>query len=131
MRSIGGAFDSIDVDTKLRGDWETFPEDQSVAAPLASHDLDADGLVAGGFIGYNFQFGHLVIGLEADGDYVGIRDSLNSGRQTSSLGDIINVRHSVETNYRFTFGPRLGLAFGRVLLYATGGLAIGDIDFKQ
>ena len=129
--NIGGAFDSMDVHTNLIGGWEGFPEDRGTAERLANHDLEADGFVAGGFIGYNFQFGHFVVGLEADGDHVGLRDSFNSGRVMSPLGDIINVRHSVETNYRLTFGPRVGVTFGRVLFYATGGLAVSDFDFKQ
>src|SRR5436853_4242137 len=47
--NVGGAFDSIDVDTNLTGGWEGFPEDRGTAKRLANHDLDADGFVAGGF----------------------------------------------------------------------------------
>jgi outer membrane immunogenic protein len=101
--------------------------------PLGSKDLDASGLVAGGFLGYNYQWNHWVFGVEATFDYVGLRDSFNSGIQfvDPGSGDPINVRQSVKTHFRGTVGPRIGYAWDRVLLYATGGLAFGDVDFKQ
>ena len=38
---------------------------------------------------------------------------------------------SLKTHYLATFGPRLGYAFCKWLPYITGGVAFGDIDFRQ
>src|SRR5207302_7215723 len=46
-------------------------------------------------------------------------------------GDPIGVRQSYEMNYRATLGPRVGYAWDKFLIYATGGLAIGDLKFSQ
>jgi len=136
--NVGGAFEAnADVTLDLGGQWNNFPHprDADVVGPLGSRDLNASGVVAGGFLGYNYQWHSFVFGAEADVDYVGLRDSFNSGIVTvnprplfPSLG---GVRHSYETNYLATVGPRLGYAWNRFLMYATGGLAIGDLKFSQ
>src|SRR5262249_18359203 len=109
--NLGGAFDSADVNLNLTGEWETFPEpsDENFGQRL-SRDLDANGLVAGGFLGYNFQWNNWVIGGEANIDYVGLRDSSNSGLQfvNPGSGDPISVRESFQSHYRVTIGPRIG-----------------------
>lgn len=133
--NVGGAFDRADVKLNLTGEWEDFPPpaDQDFGEPLGSRNLDANGLVAGGFVGYNYQWNHWVFGAEANFDYVGLRNSFHSGTQfvNPGSGNEITVRHSFETNYRFMVGPRIGYAWDKLLFYATGGLAIADVDFFQ
>jgi outer membrane immunogenic protein len=134
--NVGGAFGgNSDVNLNLTGDWELFtePSDESFIEPFGSRDLDASGLVAGGFLGYNYQWHHWVFGVEASFDYVGLRDSFDSGKQfvNPGSGRPINVRQSLETNYLGTGGPRIGYAWDRLLLYATGGVAFGNVGFKQ
>ncbi|MEP7014155.1 MAG: outer membrane beta-barrel protein [Verrucomicrobiota bacterium] len=133
--NIGGAFDRADIDLNLTGEWEIFrePSDETFGQHLGSRNLNANGLVAGGFVGYNYQWNHWLLGGEANVDYVGLRDSFNSGVQfvNPGSGDEIIVRQSFKTHYRATLGPRFGYAWNRLLFYITGGLAIGDIDFSQ
>lgn len=79
-----------------------------------------DGFVLGGTIGYNQQFGMFVAGLEADLSYVDL------GRTaTASIGGLTTT-FSQDATYLGTVRGRLGVAFDRVLVYATGGLAYGD-----
>jgi len=134
--NVGGAFEAnADVTLDLGGQWEAFrhPTDADFIAPFGSRDLSTSGVVAGGFFGYNYQWHNFVFGAEADVDYVGLRDSLNTGLLTVSpgTGSLIADRHSFETNYVATVGPRLGYAWNRLLMYATGGLAIGDLKYSQ
>jgi outer membrane immunogenic protein len=72
----------------------------------------ANGLIGGAQIGYNYQMGHLVLGIEADLSY----DSylLSSVTSATSAGWVGSIR------------PRLGFAQGPWLFYVTGGLAFGD-----
>ena len=78
------------------------------------------GFTGGGQIGYNYQAGHLVLGLEADFNYVDLSRTV-----TSRSGAVTT---DVSGSFVGTVRPRLGLAFGPVLLYGTGGLAYGSVD---
>jgi outer membrane immunogenic protein len=75
--------------------------------------LDPTGAFGGGQIGYNFQRGPLVVGLEADIGGAGVTDSAASN--TSSLDWFGSVR------------GRVGYALDRALVYATGGYGYGRV----
>lgn len=76
------------------------------------------GGFGGGQIGYNFQTGPVVYGLETDfegGDLSGHSSDLSSKESVDWFG---------------TVRGRVGYAFGHVLVYGTGGLAYGDVHQK-
>ncbi|WKW49492.1 outer membrane protein [Rhodomicrobium lacus] len=91
-----------------------------VDSDIAGGD-DFNGGFGGGQIGYNWQgaFGTspLVIGIEADiqGSGVGVDGSNNS---------------EFNLNYFGTVRGRLGYALGNTLVYATGGFAYGEFEYK-
>jgi outer membrane immunogenic protein len=128
----GYKFGSTGVDLSLGGDWNFRPEDRNVVQAHSPENLDASGAEAGGLLGYNYQFpNNWVVSLEADGGYLWLRNSDESGVfHTSTTGDF-NIKTSFKTHYLVTIGPRIGYAFGRWLPYVTGGLAIGDLDLFQ
>ncbi|NVN86442.1 MAG: porin family protein [Rhodopseudomonas sp.] len=78
---------------------------------------DADGAVAGGQIGYNWQMGSWVFGLEAQGDWADLKGtnvSLFDGRFTNqSKIDGLGL-----------FTGRVGYAWNNALLYVKGGAAV-------
>ena len=76
---------------------------------------DLDGFVGGGQVGYNYQMGQFVVGLEADLQAA----DLSSG---NNLG-LINVK----TDYFGTVRARVGVAFDRFMPYITGGWAYGNV----
>lgn len=132
----GYKFAPADIDLDLGGSWNG-----PVLGDIADRDfiegrvpdnLDTSGGEVGGLIGYNFQWNHWVVGLEASGAKVWLDNSDDTGFFTvPTTGDVYNVHTSFETNYLVTVGPRIGYAFCRWLPYITGGVAIGDIDFHQ
>lgn len=78
----------------------------------------------GGQIGYNWQTGPLVLGLEADFDYLG--NNTNSVTVPGSATPPYFVAiHKNNDNFLGTVRGRLGYAIDRALIYATGGLAYG------
>jgi outer membrane immunogenic protein len=86
------------------------------------------GFIGGGEVGYNWQFGHWVTGLEADFSYSGLRGD------ASHFGPAIFADPSVLTSQRIdlswfgTARARMGyLAGPDTLLFATGGLAYGQV----
>jgi len=91
--------------------------------PGGRRNLDSDGFMFGGQIGGNVQFGAFVAGIEADISYtdVGARNVY-----TSAAGRVTTFRSDMD--YFGTVRGRLGLAFDRVMIYGTGGLAYAGLD---
>lgn len=80
--------------------------------------IKPDGMLVGVHAGYNRQSGALVYGVEADAELSFVKkNDLPTGGPRS------------EENWRGSLRGRLGYAFDRTLVYATGGLAVRDRDF--
>lgn len=123
---------NVDLDLHLAGVWDIVPEDRDLAESVGSGDLDNDGAELGGLVGYNWQLGCWVLGMEAAGGYLWARDSSTTGFVENTL--VVNpfkIDSSFKTHYLVTVAPRFGYAFGRLLPYITGGLAIGDLEYEQ
>lgn len=90
-----------------------------------------EGFTGGGQIGYNWQSGQAVYGLEADLEYLGGSASRSVDLVAFGLpGPGMNfANESVKSEWLSTFRGRLGWAAGPALLYATGGLAVGTVQF--
>ena len=105
-------------------------------APLAVTTIrqNVDGGLGGGQIGYNWQLDRTwVVGLEAD-----IQGTSERGRSTDALGAArigaigIAISSNSTTDFPWfaTFRGRVGvLADPSLLLYGTGGLAVGEVKF--
>jgi outer membrane immunogenic protein len=81
--------------------------------------FNVSGGLIGGTIGYNWQFGALVAGLEGDIDWSGVDGSTNV---------LCAPGCSTRNHWLATARGRLGYAFNRFLPYLTAGLALGDIS---
>jgi outer membrane immunogenic protein len=84
---------------------------------LAGTDIKPKGGLVGGTVGYNWQSGAIVYGLEGDFDWSGVK------------GSVACVAGSCETanTWLATFRGRVGYAFDRWLPYITGGGAYGHV----
>lgn len=80
-----------------------------------SHGLDASGIFGAGQVGYNYQFGSFVVGVEGDGAFAHIQQGVSG------------IAFGVPASVTFTDDAlasvrgRLGVAFDNILFYATGG----------
>jgi outer membrane immunogenic protein len=88
------------------------------SAPFASGSFNTSGAVLGGTLGYNYQVGQTVFGLEGDVDWSNVRGSTTCGAGFSC---------ETKNSWLATARGRVGYAFDRVMPYVTGGLAVGDI----
>jgi outer membrane immunogenic protein len=86
--------------------------------------FDVSGGLIGGTIGYNWQFGTWVLGLEGDIDWANIKGS------TAALG-CVTGNCSSENTWLGTARGRVGYAFDRWMPYVTGGAAFGDVKANQ
>jgi outer membrane immunogenic protein len=74
------------------------------------------GVVAGGQVGYNYQWNWLVLGVEADGGYMNLE---GSGVEPNPFDD--RLRGESDSDFYTTFRGRIGVAVHSCLFYATGG----------
>jgi outer membrane immunogenic protein len=91
--------------------------------PSASNNTNFTG---GGQIGYNYQVGQFVFGVEGDVDYLG-QSNLNGTFPTTDVGGAGSFALA-GANRNQVFGTvrgRIGYAVDRALFYATGGVAFG------
>ena len=91
---------------------------------------DQTAFTAGGIVGYNYQIDQIVLGVEADFNYLGFSDS--NSRSVDIIGldgiDTITGKSSFEADWFGTIRGRLGYAIDNVLIYGTGGLAYGHMS---
>jgi outer membrane immunogenic protein len=83
----------------------------------ANDTFSKDGFIGGGQIGANVQFNWLVLGVEGDFDWTGLK-----GSGTDSNGNTINTN----TQWTSTVTGRVGAAFDRLLVYGKGGVAFAN-----
>jgi len=74
----------------------------------------------GGTVGYNWQSGYAVFGVEADFNWTSFDRSLTNIDRGSQF--------DAKWNWYSTVRGRFGLALDRTLVYATAGVAIVDLD---
>ncbi len=111
------------------------------SASLAfSNTNNNEGFVGGGQIGYNYQFtpgSGVVVGIEADAQYADFAASGTASRPPARrLGPhpghlVYNPNGLSGLDYFGTVRGRLGYAFDRTLVYATGGFAYGSGGGRQ
>jgi len=81
--------------------------------------LDVNGGMVGGQLGYNWQFGQFVYGVEGDGDWTDLRGT--------NVANCPFAFCKTRNDFLATARGRFGFAADRWLPYVTGGLAVGNI----
>lgn len=113
----------------LGGSWSIEPANIVNAFQAAtSGKVSPNGFTGGAQIGYNHQIGALVLGIEADFSYLGLKKS--ASQIVSAPFPTYSGSFGVETTWLATIRPRLGVAFNdnRTMIYATGGVAFSDVE---
>ncbi|CAH1668393.1 outer membrane protein [Chelatococcus asaccharovorans] len=103
------------------------------AGTYGNNDSSDGGFVGGAQIGYNYQFGQFVAGIEADIQYADLGSSRDNNEwsyyyYTQNKGALPYYGTNSGGNSVEWFGTvraRLGFALDRALIYATGGFAYG------
>jgi outer membrane immunogenic protein len=99
-------------------DTTTF-DDTGVAFPGSDGSTNINGFIGGLHAGWNWQSDAIVFGIEADVNLANI-----DGTFTFANGDDFTTDVQATGNLR----ARLGFAMDRALIYATGGLAVADVE---
>jgi outer membrane immunogenic protein len=98
--------------------WNTNDDDVVIGGVVFEGD-DEGGFVGGAQIGYNYQVGSFVFGVETDIQYADLGGD-------NDFGGILDDDDS--DSWFGTVRARAGVAFDRALVYVTGGLAYGEVN---
>ncbi|MBM1171575.1 outer membrane protein [Microvirga arabica] len=99
--------------------WNTNDDDVVIPGVGTFEADDEGGFVGGGQVGYNYQIGSFVLGLETDIQYADIGGD-------NDFGGILDDGDS--DSWFGTVRARAGVALDRALIYVTGGLAYGEVN---
>jgi len=86
---------------------------------------NATGGLVGGQIGYRWQSGNWVFGVEAQGDWANLTGS------SASLTAIIPFNNQTKTDAIGLFTGQVGYAWNNVLWYVKGGVAVTDNKYSN
>jgi len=90
----------------------------------SSGSFAVDGAMAGRTLGWNYQIGQLVLGIEGDYDWQNVR---GSAPNCGGLG----VSCDTASNWYGTFRGRVGYAMDRIMIYGTAGGAVSDVKVSS
>ena len=94
--------------------------------------LKSNTFSGGGTFGYNYQRNRLVLGAEVDfGSNRSNRKVTSTGTYPCCLPSGFEMTQTVKSNWLMTARPRIGIATDKVLIYATGGVAVSDVDYSE
>jgi outer membrane immunogenic protein len=99
---------------------EDFTDNSTIGIPpgvAISHR--PDGGIFGGVLGYRYQTGQLVFGVEGTGAWAGLKDSVFPAAGTTD---------NMKVNSLYSATGQIGWAFGQVLPYLKGGWAGGSVN---
>jgi outer membrane immunogenic protein len=134
--NAGYAWGHTDLTLTPTGQWPQDPN-APLFASLGSSGSKHHGFSGGGQVGINSQWNNLVIGLEGDIQYIGLKSSRIIGPVTGvppfpgAAATTFSFQDSTKSTWVSTIRPRIGFAAGSALIYATGGLAFGEQRFSQ
>ena len=86
-----------------------------------SHNSTNNGVIGGGFVGYNYQINNFVIGVQGEFDGTGNGNSRYTSGPLGQFGDVYQSKFSQD--WIASIDGRLGYAMDRTLFYALGGVA--------
>ena len=99
----------------LGGAWATSTLSDQLSK--VSFDRDNNGFIGGVQVGYNFQVGNLVLGLEWDFDWT----SIDTSGTVTLPGVAGAINASADTEWITTLAGRIGLVLDRTLVYVKVG----------
>jgi outer membrane immunogenic protein len=105
----------------LSPDFE-FSDELHLGGPGGSILQDTEGFSIGAKLGYDWQFGDIVLGAMTDGFY----SFADGGGEGAGAG-----RYKSDLDYYGTVRGRLGYAIGRFMPYGTAGFAYGQLEVSD
>jgi outer membrane immunogenic protein len=127
----GYAWGSADLSSTTNAEDFKIPSEDIPSSFGAEGDLE--GWLGGAQVGYDYDFGSgFVLGAVADWAITGLEtDSAcleDFGREDCNDSDPFHTEGNASMDWLATFRARAGFATGDALIYATGGLAVANVE---
>ena len=87
-----------------------------------------NGLIGGAHVGYNYQINQWVLGLEGTVDGSSLNNTVVANFPIAFGGSSLSA--SSNSNVQGSIRGRIGIAWDRILIYGTGGVAFGGFDIS-
>ncbi|WP_320196435.1 outer membrane protein [Agrobacterium rosae] len=101
----------------IQGGYAWNNQDANISGGFGDISADFDGALAGGFVGYTYQFSNnWVVGVEGDFE-------ANWGDDSHSFLGFTTINYGLD--WQGSVRGRVGYAFDRALVYGTAGWAVG------
>lgn len=94
-------------------------------------ELDKGGFTGGVQFGYNHKLGGVVIGAEGDINYTDATDFASATAGYPCCASTFTTTAEFDQTWLATLRAKVGVPVGSALLYATGGLAFGEVEIVQ
>ncbi len=125
-----GFFISAHTCRRLVPDRQSFIVDRgSPTRTPPDYSLDphfsATNVIGGALVGYNYQMGATVVGLEGDIGFTNGKSSVTSAKAAVPL-DVWYAANNLEQDINGHVRARVGWTVGRLMMFAAGGVAITD-----
>lgn len=86
--------------------------------PTVAYEMETDGFLGGAQVGFDYQFGNFVLGVEGD---------ISWGDMSTRANNVgLGLDATFEADYIASLRARLGYSMQSLLLYATGGAAFAQ-----
>jgi outer membrane immunogenic protein len=148
---VGESWENTDYGNSIVSMTNSLFRSTTLAGPASQFNVlgrvNGQSAAFGAFVGRNYQFGDLVLGVEANYNYVSSLATSTSGRlgpiqvaeptlvlppgATAADGVTLNGSAALQIKDEMTFRGRAGWATGDFLPYAFGGLAVGRMDVTR
>jgi opacity protein-like surface antigen len=138
--NLGAAWGAYDPTTTTTvGNYLFHPRDVAAVNAAGAQAIDPLGFVGGAQLGYNLQFGHSLLGIESELDYLHLLGAANSGavRYPAGGSGFFNgpfrlnqfvISSYADADWLMTLRPRIGFTANNWLFYLTGGLALTKLQ---
>jgi outer membrane immunogenic protein len=121
----GGVYVGINGGWGFGNSTWTFPTPCGFAA-CTTGSFNVSGGLIGGTLGFNYQIGEWVLGIEGDGDWSNLNGTFATG--VAGCGAPFSGGCQTASNFLGTVRGRVGYAFDRVLVFGTAGGAFANVQ---
>ena len=148
---VGETWANTDYGTSLQSMTNDLFRNTTLQGPASQFNVlgrvNGQSVGFGAFVGRNYQFGEIVLGVEANYNYVSSLGTSDSGSlgpiqvpeptlvlpvgATAADGVTLNGAAALQIKDEVTFRGRAGWAIGDFLPYAFGGVAVGRMDVTR
>jgi outer membrane immunogenic protein len=93
-------------------------------------DRHGVGALAGGQLGYNYQIGMLVLGIEGEGFWSGMKETPDTFALAVFGGNTLVSSSTIKNKWDYDVAARFGLAIDHALIYGKAGWVAGGFSWS-